>query len=700
MPRPTSIADPRIRLVRRLRPGLRLAALADALTVCSPREAPALATELVELAVTPPRKDPPGWARIPPIEGIFDAVHRAGVVRADRALAALARHWADLPDELRGPAAAVGAGRWGDALNPDTPPLCLAELARDTDDVSLAPALVGALGSDGAGALAIDTLADFARRAHDDLARARAGGTTAGGWRPVAIALIHAAADYARHNCREALAGVLLVLEGPGRRLLPRREHDTLLSIVRDPGHPAAKGIRGELRWSRSPVVRARAWSWLADDAFAAASLDRLSRAPTIADHDAVLASSHLVLNPRRRRRLRMIDLRPSTHRAPDKPAAIDLPEGAGVPTVAQYPRLGAPARRGLGRMLAAASVSPELRRALLAPAVADPDAHARFASARVLDTADLADFAFDADPLVARHAVLRRSRPSVAVSGEARARLAHELGKLIRSPHPSVRALAAQDAHRLDPWDGGSSASRLAARFALARDADAFIAEVRTRLLGADEDASLGAIQLARRLGLVGRLRDELVLLALDASRPDRVVATAVGALGSDDAESSRDAIARAIDHGDTRVRANAVEALAKRTRRLPDLAAGDPRAYSVLVEHKDDAEHRVRANAIVGLLRPRRARALAERKPSPRLFEPAATDALRSMLGDARPMHRLAGLWAAERLLPAASLGDSAAAVLAEVGRLRADEDPRVRRRADRCRARLVAARVEEPS
>ena len=694
------IPDPRIRLVRRLRPGIRLAALGDALDACAPREAAALATELIELAVAPPRRPTPDWARLPPIEGLLDAVHRARAVRADRALAVLARHWSELPDELRGLAAAVGAGRWTDALEPDAPPLCVAELARDTDDVALAPALVRTFGHDDAAAVAIDTLTDLARRAHDDLSRARAEGRRADNWRPVSLALIDAAADYARHNRREALAGVLLMLEGPGRRLLGRGEHDTLLAIVRDPGHPAAKGIRGELRWSRSPAARARAWSWLADDAFAAASLDRLSRAPTVADHDAVLTASHLVLNPRRRRRLRMIDLRPSTHRAPGKAPAIDLPEGAAVPTVARYPQLAVPARRGLGRMLGAAAVSPELRRALLAPGVADPDAHARFAAARTLDTADLGDFSFDADPSVARHAVLRRSRARAHVSGDARARLAHELGKLARSPHPAVRTVAARDAQRLDLWDGGSTSSRLAAHLAFARDADAFIGELRARLLGADADAVLGAILLARRLGLIGRVRDDLVSLARDASRPDRVVATAVGALAGDDAEASRDAIARAVDHRDTRVRANAVEALAKRTRRVPDLAAGDPRTYSILIEHKDDDEHRVRANAIVGLLRPRRARTLAERKPSARLFEPAATDSLRSMLADARPMHRLAGLWAAERLLPATALGDSAAAVLAEVGKLRADDDPRVRRRAGRCCARLVAARVEEPS
>ncbi|NUQ52456.1 MAG: hypothetical protein HUU19_07135, partial [Phycisphaerales bacterium] len=98
----------------------------------------------------------------------------------------------------------------------------------------------------------------------------------------------------------------------------------------------------------------------------------------------------------------------------------------------------------------------------------------------------------------------------------------------------------------------------------------------------------------------------------------------------------------------------------------------AGD-HALLTLLELKDDGAHRARANALRGLLE------TAAGEPS--------VEGVHAMLSDERPMHRLAGVWLAGRVLPgvkpviAARYGDLAGAVkrLAEK-----DEDEHVRRRA----------------
>src|SRR5690606_23598715 len=72
-------------------------------------------------------------------------------------------------------------------------------------------------------------------------------------------------------------------------------------------------------------------------------------------------------------------------------------------------------------------------------------------------------------------------------------------------------------------------------------------------------------------------------------------------------------------------------------------------------------------------------------------RIYEPGAAEALSAMLGDDRPMHRIAALWAAQRLLlrsAGAGLGRQwtpLAARLADVAR--SDTDPRARLRAAAC-------------
>ena len=98
-------------------------------------------------------------------------------------------------------------------------------------------------------------------------------------------------------------------------------------------------------------------------------------------------------------------------------------------------------------------------------------------------------------------------------------------------------------------------------------------------------------------------------------------------------------------------------------------------------MLELKSDDHHRVRANAV-------RASLLGAVAPDP------GSD-LTAMLTDARPMHRLAGVWLAGRTLPARlRAGDPLPDLLARITEVsRFDEDPRVRARAVACSQRLGA-------
>jgi len=125
--------------------------------------------------------------------------------------------------------------------------------------------------------------------------------------------------------------------------------------------------------------------------------------------------------------------------------------------------------------------------------------------------------------------------------------------------------------------------------------------------------------------------------------------------------------AVTEVLRHEDPRVRANAVESLARQSR-LKSRAAP-----AVIIELKADDHHRVRANAIRA--------GIASAAAGP--------DALTPMLTDTRPMHRLAGVWLAGR-----APGQRTPELIARLGELaRFDADPRVRARAVACSQRFDA-------
>jgi hypothetical protein len=120
-------------------------------------------------------------------------------------------------------------------------------------------------------------------------------------------------------------------------------------------------------------------------------------------------------------------------------------------------------------------------------------------------------------------------------------------------------------------------------------------------------------------------------------------------------------------LRHESGRVRANAVEALSRHD------GGGEWR------ELKADPSHRARANALLAMARS---------------GDGAESVELEAMLADPRPLHRLAGLWAAERAAVGSGDGRRWEAWAGRVAELARDEsEDAIRVRAARCAARMLA-------
>jgi hypothetical protein len=292
----------------------------------------------------------------------------------------------------------------------------------------------------------------------------------------------------------------------------------------------------------------------------------------------------------------------------------------------------------------------------------------------------------------VARHAVARwvgaadtRALPD-APTRTARLRV---LKTLVRSPHAAVRRAARHAVEHLDPWSGAPSRGAVLLRRWFDRAPDDAIAAIRARAGSGAARDRIAAIARCARAGLAEQIADLLLssvrLRAPDLAGGERIAATAVHALADVAGTRARSALTAALDHPDPRVRANAVEALDRRSRRSHDEDA----FYSDLVELKGDNAHRTRANAVRALL------ATPDTRTG-RIYEPAAVEALDEMLTDVRSDHRLAAAWLAERTLCSGGrrrLGGAFDTLTRRVAVIaRDDPDERVRSRGARCAGRLL--------
>jgi hypothetical protein len=140
---------------------------------------------------------------------------------------------------------------------------------------------------------------------------------------------------------------------------------------------------------------------------------------------------------------------------------------------------------------------------------------------------------------------------------------------------------------------------------------------------------------------------------------------------LGAIESEAAREALRRLWEHPAGRVRATVIEAVGRR----------DPSEVARrIVEMKPGEHHRVRGNAAKAVL------AAAD-------GDEGASALLASMLGDERPLQRLAALWALERVAMIRGEGVAAELVSRVAELARSEPEAPVRKRAERCAARLLA-------
>ncbi len=661
----------------------RAAALRHAIPLAAPGEVPGFILTLLEAASAPGTANPRGGNVVDRLRAFVSApAWRA----ADDALVALACVWKRVPSDLKGAALAAGRGRWtetiacaaasDDAFERES----AAILIRDSSNAANAPEarrLLADADRDVARAadrallsLAVRVAGFDATRLGPDLAFVSVPSYVDPAPAEVVIAEVAEAAwtfgD--EHRGRDTLAAALLLADlvsPPARLSQPQRRLDALLTT---PDHPAVGALRTIVRTSRSPELRARCLRWAAAGPLADGALERLSKADSDEDHAAVLELAHLVRRPARETALSAVPVRLARD-------GVRLAKGGLVPDASAWARLSPEARRGYALLGAELRLAPAVRRAVFATCLGDPDVIARHRAVRACELQDAADFMFDPDPRIARTAALRWSGAGLAQTvrvpkhsgDERRARM---LGKLARSPHRAVRAIASADDQRLMPWSHEDASSRVAARRWLTEDAPAFQDAARRRLAASDDRVVVQTVQVLIALNTATVFERELTALLAQTDRP-RVAATAARALGSIRTTSARTALTNALRARDARLRANTVESLARTSKE----------AVGVLVEFKNDPHHRVRGAAVRAEIGLRGDACLAD---------------VRAMLDDARWEHRLAGVWVAERALTGRRGVQAPPTVAGILDRLseiaRDDVSGAVRARAVRCVRRVL--------
>lgn len=456
-------------------------------------------------------------------------------------------------------------------------------------------------------------------------------------------ALIDTAQGYGHHQRSEAVEAILLLLP---RRFVP------LGRMVSTPEMPFAHAVRRMVADAATPAVRRSVLVLMLHSALTSCCMAALRASAHHGAMDDVLKHIHFCVCPAVGRALMRYA----------EPQEL-WPDDAGVH------RLAADQTRLLPQWLGQLPFEPADQMRRLAELSQHEDTGVRLATLRRIielsnatETAGLDDlaatFLLDADAGVARVALwhmIRRRDP----------RLPAMLGQLVNSRHESVRRIAGTQlapvgfARMWQQWPVLSDEQRDAAGRAMIKIDAQFHRKLWQRLTSGDRDARLRAMSIITHLGQSGYF--EKGLLEMAHGEDAHVASAAVKALGQVDTAESQDAVRKAMCHQDSRVRANAVEALP---------SALDETLVAKLVELWNDQEARPRANAVGLLLLQRMDKAMA---------------ALEAMLRDSRPAHRRSALW-----LVRASRQIELARLVAEISV--SDHDVRVRAMAEEVIAELM--------
>jgi hypothetical protein len=150
-------------------------------------------------------------------------------------------------------------------------------------------------------------------------------------------------------------------------------------------------GLRRTLRGLKGPLCRLRAWQWLAHRELASVCTDRLARAHDSSEHESLLSSAHLLLNPRRRAaavgigKVAGLNASPARVQAGEVAATASavIPIASAVPQSSEVPELSLRSKWGLTHIVPAIGMSSARRRALLDPLLTDDSPGVRLSAAR-----------------------------------------------------------------------------------------------------------------------------------------------------------------------------------------------------------------------------------------------------------------------------------------------------------------------------
>jgi len=608
---------------------------------------------------------------------------------ADDALLALARAWPVLPHESRRLALALGRDRWLQAArslaeeNDADARIAVLSLGIDTADPGLgkivckllrdeeqrvrqlADEVVLRMGLRPLRAIPSEVLGEhYARIANTPVIAFPADPDVLELERSVLLrAVADAAWGFAAHRCRSPLIVTLLLMDHPWENRMEREISTRMRRLLSQRNHPSHAPLRSVLKRTDCPLLRERALRWLSIDAISSAALDRLRVAESGVEHRLVLERSALALRPKRGVKLGTV----SSPRLRTTSAGM-------LPEPSRWSEYGERARVGIITLDALLGDDDVTRRGRIEPALADESALVRLRASSLCPAIDLADYIFDHDPSVARHAAFRWSTLGIEaprIDSPACVSRIKLCDLSTRSAHAQVRGFAIDERARLSVTDPHHPASRLRARRAYESDPSGTIRILRDRL--AIPASCVDTITMIRMLGIEKRFELDLIGLLQNEQTDHRARASAVAALSRVDTNAARYVLSESVQSGDDRTRANAIE-----------LA---PMTADSLIEFRDDPHHRVRANAIRRLID-----TCVETDPK---LAHDASGSLIELLGDPRPMHRLAGAWVAQRVVTNTSrdrLGARWSPIIAQLEELAAtDENPVLRERATRCIHRL---------
>ncbi|MEX0653093.1 MAG: HEAT repeat domain-containing protein [Phycisphaeraceae bacterium] len=457
-------------------------------------------------------------------------------------------------------------------------------------------------------------------------------------------AIAEAVQSFPRHH----QPAVLLALAW----LLPRPFGDAQPPLA-EAKSATATAMSTQLRRADHLAARRALLAMLALPAQAEAAMDGLRRCGEQGLMGDVLGHHHLLLLPAVRKPLARLKQVEKVWPSEPQREAMELTALRGLPAWLDALPVEPAQRQAMLTELCEAA-DPATRLAVLRRLLALTREQAKPGQAEEEVTARIVAFCHDPEPALARIAL----RHLIATQYPTLPRL---LTRLVSSPHESVRRIASEQLAPLGfarlwaLWPRLESARRLAAAQALMKIDPHFHHMVGEKLKLADRTARLRALSMIEQLNQGPFF--EPVLQRLCSSDDERIASAAVRALGSAESASATASVEQALEHPDSRVRANAVEALEQLGEATDDTQL---HRLMVMAEREDN---RPRANAIHAMMLSNTGEAMR---------------ALAVMLNDDRPEHRASALWVVREM--------GLLAVARQVAEMSLrDPDDNIRQRAD---------------